>query len=114
MSMVIFFVDQNHKNKSLSEILDIKKLMNVDKAIESANGLPNECYTNEQYLEYERDKIFCDKWTVIGVASSIPIIGHENRFLLLGVQFFILGDKKNKISHRGQALKKLMDKLNKT
>ena len=55
-------MDQNQKNKSLSEILDIKKLMNVDKAIESANGLPNECYTSEQYLEYERDKIFCDKW----------------------------------------------------
>ena len=56
--MVIFFVDQNHKNKFLSEILDIKKLMNVDKPIESANGLPNECYTSEQYLEYERKKIF--------------------------------------------------------
>ena len=31
MSMVIFFMDQNHKNKSLSAILDINKLMNVDK-----------------------------------------------------------------------------------
>ena len=66
MSMVIFFVDQNKKNKSLSEILDIKKLMNVDRPIENANGLPNECYTSEKYLEYERNKIFCDKWTVIG------------------------------------------------
>ena len=37
-------------------ILDIKKLMNVDKPIETANGLPNQCYTSEQYLEYERDK----------------------------------------------------------
>ena len=70
--MVIFFVEQNQKNKSLSEILDIKKLMNVDKPIETANGLPNECYTSDQYLEYERDKIFCDKWTVIGVGSLIP------------------------------------------
>jgi choline monooxygenase len=72
MSVIFFFVDQNQKNKPLTEILDIKKLMNVDRAIESANGLPNECYTSEQYLEYERDKIFCDKWTVIGVGSSIP------------------------------------------
>ena len=69
MAMVIFFMDQNQNYKSLSEILDIKKLMNVDRAIESANGLPNECYTSEHYLEYERDKIFCDKWTVIGVGS---------------------------------------------
>ena len=65
MSMVIFNVDQNHKIQSLSEIIDIKKLMNVDKPIETANGLPNQCYTSEQYLKYERDKIFCDKWTVI-------------------------------------------------
>ena len=65
MSVIFFFVDQNQKNKPLSEILDIKKLKNVDRAIETANGLPNECYTSEQYLEYERDKIFCDKWTVL-------------------------------------------------
>ena len=64
-------MDQNQKNKPLSEILDIKKLMNVDRAIETANGLPNECYTSEQYLEHERNKIFCDKWTVIGVGLSL-------------------------------------------
>jgi choline monooxygenase len=58
MSMIIFFVDQNQKNKPLSEILDIKKLMNVDRAIETANGLPNECYTSEQYLEHERKQDF--------------------------------------------------------
>ena len=46
--------------------------MNVDKANREANGLPNECYVSKRYLEYERDKIFCDKWTVIGVGSSIP------------------------------------------
>ena len=87
MSMIIFFVDQNQKNKSLSEILDIKKLMNVDRAIESANGLPNECYTSEQYLEYERNKIFCDKWTVIGVGSSIPEAGDAKPYNLLGIPF---------------------------
>ena len=56
MSVIFFFVDQNQKNKPLSEILDIKKLMNVDRAIESANGLPNECYTSKQYLEYDQDR----------------------------------------------------------
>ena len=85
MSMVIFFVDQNKKNKSLSEILDIKKLMNVDRPIENANGLPNECYTSEKYLEYERNKIFCDKWTVIGVGSSVPNVGDAKPYNLLGI-----------------------------
>ena len=114
MSMVIFFVDQNHKNKSLSEILDIKKLMNVDKPIESANGLPNECYTSKEYLEYERNKIFCDKWTVIGVGSSIPKAGDAKPYNLLGIPLMIVRDKDLKIrvfhnvcSHRGF---KLLDK----
>ena len=95
--MVIFFVDQNHKNKSLSEILDIKKLMNVDRPTESANGLPNECYTSEQYLEYERNKIFCDKWTVIGVASSISKAGDVRPYNLLGIPLLIVRDKDLKI-----------------
>ena len=86
-------MDQNQKNKSLSEILDIKKLMNVDKAIERANGLPNECYTSKQYLEYERDKIFCDKWTVIGVGSSIPKAGDAMPYNLLGIPLLIVRDK---------------------
>ena len=97
MSMIIFFVDQNQKNKPLSEILDIKKLMNVDRAIESANGLPNECYTSEQYLDYERNKIFCDKWTVIGVASSIPKAGDARPYNLLGIPLLIVRDKDLKI-----------------
>ena len=90
MSRIIFFVLQNKKNKSLSEILDIKKLLNVDKPIESANGLPNECYTNEVYLEYERNKIFCDNWTVIGVGSSIPQAGDVKPYNLLGIPLVIV------------------------
>ena len=112
--MVVFFMDQNHKNKSLAEILDIKKLMNVDKPIETANGLPNQCYTNEEYLEHERDKIFCDKWTVIGVGSSIPNAGDAKPYNLLGIPLMIVRDKDLKIrvfhnvcSHRGF---KLLDK----
>ena len=114
MSMVIFFVDQSHKNNSLSEILDIKKLMNVDRPIENANGLPNECYTSEEYLEYEKNKIFCDKWTVIGVGSSIPNAGDTKPYNLLGIPLIIVRDKELKIrvfhnvcSHRGF---KLIDK----
>ena len=50
MLMLIFFVDQNLKNLPLSKILDIEKLNNVDKPIEVANGLPNECYTSKDYF----------------------------------------------------------------
>jgi choline monooxygenase len=107
-------VDQNHKNKTLFEILDIKKLEGVDKPIEAANGLPNECYISEDYLTYERDRVFFDKWTVIGVGSSIPNPGDVMPYNLLGIPLFIIRDKSMKIrvfhnvcSHRGF---KLLDK----
>ena len=58
MLMIIFFVDQNLKNLHLSKILDIKKLNNVDQSIEVANGLPNECYINNDYLAYEEKRFF--------------------------------------------------------
>tara|TARA_B110001452_G_scaffold42338_1_gene32456 strand:- start:407 stop:1600 length:1194 start_codon:yes stop_codon:yes gene_type:complete len=108
-------VHKNDKNKNLSEILDIKKLMNVDKPIETANGLPNQCYTSEKYLKYERDKIFCNKWTVIGIGSSIPNVGDVKPYNLLGIPLIIVRDKSLKIrvfhnvcSHRGF---KLLDKV---
>ncbi len=108
MPMIIFFVDQNLKKIPLSEILDIKKLNNVDKPIVSANGLPNECYINDDYLAHEREKVFFNKWTVIGVGSSIPNPGDVKPHNLLGIPLIMIRDKEMKIrvfhnvcSHRG-------------
>jgi len=108
VAMVIFFVDQNLKKNSLPEIMDIKKLENVDKPIEIANGLPNECYISEDYLAHEKEKVFCDKWTVIGVGSSIPNPGDAKPYNLLGIPLILVRDKNMEIrvfhnvcSHRG-------------
>ena len=93
--MIIFFVDQNYKKTILSDILDIKKIKAVDKPIEVANGLPNECYINKEYLAYEKDKVFCDNWTAIGVGSSIPNPGDAKPYNLLGTPLFLIRDKIN-------------------
>ena len=99
---------ENCKNLSLSKVLDIKKIEAVNQAIEEAHGLPNECYTSPEYLAIERDRVFMDKWTVIGVGSSIPNLGNAIPYNLLGIPLIILRDKGNKIrvfhnvcSHRG-------------
>ena len=112
--MIIFFVHQNLKNLPLSKILDIEKINNVDKPIEVANGLPNECYTNQDYLAHEKEKIFYNKWTAIGVGSSIPKIGDTKPHNLLGIPLILIRDKNmdvrvfhNVCSHRGF---KLLDK----
>ena len=96
------------------KIIDKKKLEVVKKSISKAHGLPNECYTNKEYTLIERKKLFEDKWTVIGAASSLPKAGDVKPFDLLGLPLLIVRNKKNKIkvfhnvcSHRGV---KLVDK----
>ena len=57
------------------KIIEKKKLDVVNKPISQAHGLPNECYTSKEYTLIERKKLFEDKWTVIGTASSLSKIG---------------------------------------
>jgi len=61
-----------------------------------------------RYLMIEREKVFKDKWTVIGVGSSVPNPGDAKPYNLLGIPLIILRDKENKVrvfhnvcSHRG-------------
>ena len=105
---------ENPKNLALSKVLDIEKMESVNQPIEKAHGLPNECYTSSNYLEIEREKIFKDKWTVIGVGSSVPKSGDAIPYNLLGIPLIILRDNEGRIrvfhnvcSHRGF---KLLDK----
>ena len=89
-------------------IIDKKKLDVVNNSIEKAHGLPNECYLNDDYLKLEREKIFQNNWTMIGVASSVPNVGDVKPFNLLGVPLLIIRNKNKEIkvfhnvcSHRG-------------
>ena len=107
-------MSKNPKNLDLSEVLDIKKIEAVNKPIEKAQGLPNECYTSEKYMMIERERVFQNKWTVIGIGSSVPNPGDALPYNLLGIPLIILRDKERKIrvfhnvcSHRGH---KLLDK----
>ena len=93
------------------KIIEKKKLDVVNKSISQAHGLPNECYTSKEYTLIERKKLFEDKWTVIGTASSLSKIGDTKPFDLLGLPLLIIRNKKNKIkvfhnvcSHRGVKL----------
>ena len=97
-----------NSNKKLSDILEIDKIETVKNKISHAHGLPNECYISDEYLNYERNKIFCDNWSVIGTASSIPETGDVKPYDLLGIPLLILRDKDKNVrvfhnvcSHRG-------------
>ena len=92
----------------LSNILDTNKIEKVKKPILEANGLPNECYVNKDYVNIERDTVFFNNWSVIGSASSLKEIGDVKPYNFLGVPLLILRDKSDQIkvfhnvcSHRG-------------
>ena len=96
---------------ALSRIVDLDKIEAAKNSINEANGLPNECYLNDEYFKIEREKVFFDNWIVVGVSSSVPEIGDAKPFDLMGVPLLILRDKNNKIrvfhnvcSHRGMIL----------
>ena len=95
-------------NSEIYKIINKAKLDVVSKPIAESHGLPNECYTSQEYTKIERKKLFEDKWVVVGVASSVPNKGDAKPFKLLDLPIIILRDKKNKIrvfhnvcSHRG-------------
>ena len=95
----------------LSKIVNLDKIETAKNSINEANGLPNECYLNDKYFKIEREKVFFNNWTVVGVSSSVPDIGDAKPFNLMGIPLLILRDKNNKIrvfhnvcSHRGMIL----------
>ena len=94
--------------RNIYDIINKEKLDVVNRPIQEAHGLPNECYNSVEYTNIERKKIFEDKWVVIGVASSVPNPGDAKPFDLLGIPLIILRNKKKQVkvyhnvcSHRG-------------
>ena len=106
---------------ALSRIVDLDKIEATKNSINEANGLPNECYLNDEYFKIERERVFFDNWIVVGVSSSVPEAGDAKPFNLMGIPLLILRDKDNKIrvfhnvcSHRGMILVKEECKLKNT
>ena len=67
-------------NGAIYKLISKAKLDVVRKPIEESHGLPNECYTSQEYTKIERKKLFEDKWIVVGVARSEPNKGDATRF----------------------------------
>ena len=106
--------------KKLSDVLDLAKIKIVKKPIAESHGLPSECYMSDEYAKIERKKIFEEKWSVIGVASSTANPGDIRPFDLLDIPLIVLRDKNNKIrvfhnvcSHRGFKLVQQSEELKK-
>ena len=83
----------------------------VLRPIEQASGLPNEAYTNDDFLNFERENVLGKSWAGLWFASDLPKKGYVKPINFMGLPLIILRNKSNEIkvfhnvcSHRGMLL----------
>ena len=79
--------------------------------IEKASGLPNQAYTSNEFLAYERDQVLGKSWAGLWFASDLPNKGYVKPVDFMGLPLVILRNKQDEIkvfhnvcSHRGMIL----------
>jgi choline monooxygenase len=83
----------------------------VGRPIHEAAGLPNVAYTDEAYMDFERDSLFAHSWACIGTGKDLPAKGQVVPVDFLGLPLILLRDQggavkvfHNVCSHRGMQL----------
>ena len=87
------------------------ELRNVLSPIESANGLPNACYTSDEMYRHEQDTLFRDSWAAIGFGKDISAPGMVRPVTFLGIPMLLVRTREGDINvfqnvcrHRGMIL----------
>lgn len=90
--------------------------MNVDsvlKTIDKASGLPNQAYTDTEFMHHERDRVLGTSWAGLWFASDLPQQGYAKPVEFMGLPLVITRNKQDEIkvfhnvcSHRGMILVK--------
>ena len=77
----------------------------------NARGLPNDVYTDPQFLRTERERVFAATWAALGFASDVPAKGDVLPMTLLGLPLILLRDRQDQVrvfhnvcSHRGRQI----------
>ena len=86
-------------------------LSNVLAPIDSANGLPNECYVGADMHKHEENTLFRNGWAAIGFGKDIPNPGMVKPVTFLGIPMIMVRNKEGAINvfqnvcrHRGMIL----------
>ena len=79
--------------------------------IEKASGLPNQAYTSDEFMDYERDQVLGKSWAGLWFANDLPKKGYAKPVEFMGLPLLILRNKEDQIqvfhnvcSHRGMIL----------
>ena len=86
-------------------------LRNVLSPIESANGLPNACYTSDEMYRHEQESLFTNNWAAIGFGKDIAKPGMVKPVTFLGIPMLLVRTRDGHINvfqnvcrHRGMIL----------
>ena len=86
-------------------------LSNVLAPIDSANGLPNECYVGADMHKHEENTLFRNGWAAIGFGKDIPNPGMVKPVTFLGIPMLMVRNKEGAVNvfqnvcrHRGMIL----------
>ena len=86
-------------------------LRNVLSPIESANGLPNACYTNDDMYRHEQESLFTNNWAAVGFGKDIAKPGMVKPVTFLGIPMLLVRTRDGDINvfqnvcrHRGMIL----------
>jgi phenylpropionate dioxygenase-like ring-hydroxylating dioxygenase large terminal subunit len=86
-------------------------LAHVLEPVATAHGLPNRHYTDPEWFETEKDRVFFDNWAAIGFAKDVPGNGDAMPVGFLGQPLVIVRGRDGKVRvfqnicrHRGMIL----------
>ena len=70
--------------------LSVTELTQVLQPIETARGLPNACYTNEDVHKFERAQVFSQGWACAGFSIDAPNKGDLYPFEFAGLPLLLM------------------------
>lgn len=96
---------------NVNKMLTAKTIQAIGRTTGKATGLPNQAYTDVEFLNAEREHVFAKNWACIGFESAMPESGHAAPIVFLALPLLAVRDDSgtlrifhNVCSHRGQLL----------
>jgi len=89
----------------------MSNLSSVIEPLNTAKGLPNEHYIDDEIFQEEKESVLFSNWSAIGFAKDTPKVGDVNPIAFLGMPLLVVRDNDKKVRvyqntcrHRGMVL----------
>ena len=89
----------------------MSNLSSVIEPLNTAKGLPNEHYIDDEIFQEEKESVLFSNWSAIGFAKDTPKVGDVNPITFLGMPLLVVRDNDKKVRvyqntcrHRGMVL----------